>query len=829
MGNRMARFHWAFAFCIWISVAGCENAANSPASAGSNPMPLPGPPAESSYMPLPEPPAAAGQFVFTLADDVELSDVAGYVVGKQELLKVSRASTGEYYINNVPAGTFDIVLTAKSKGIPLFSLLAVAKAPDLGVRLKKVEVVNGIRIKKEKVALPKLSSVSGTAKLVGQTDQAGILVYIPGTEYSAHTGSGGEFSIAGLPSGVHNFYFEKDGFHRGQLEEISLTSEVQATLPPIDLVVDTGSDGFIILASGATEFDSRTVPIIIGASDDAVLMRISEDISFVGKRWIPVSSSSSYTFETEGQKTLYVKFANANGLDTSPYTSSILIRLFPVNTNISLANNIAKIDARTVPVSLVVPKNAVQMKTSEFANFNGADYSDLKTSFSFVFTQVGNSKLFVKFKDKDGFESPVYSSNTLNVDIFGNEPNVLVINSGATTSTSRTVSLAIAKPANATLMKLSESSDLSGATWETAVTSASFTFAGEGNRVAYVKFKDNDGYESTIWNDFIVVDLFGDNEGAVVIDAGALTSTSRTVSLEITKPANATLMKLSESSDLSGASWVTAATSASFTFPGEGSRVVYVKFKDSDGYESSIWSDGTIVDLFGDNEGAVVINSSALISTSRTVSLAITKPVNATMMMLSESSNLSGASWETAATSASFIFAGEGNRVVYVKFKDNDVYESSIWSDGIVVDLFGDNEGAVVINSGSTTSTSRTVSLAITKPANATQMKLSESSDFSSASWVTAATSANFTFLSDSGSKTLYVHFKDTDGYLSPTWSDSIDLQFLSQTISSGLQHTCALTSEGGVKCWGSNTNGELGDGTTVTAQSETWDRTFLV
>jgi alpha-tubulin suppressor-like RCC1 family protein len=40
--------------------------------------------------------------------------------------------------------------------------------------------------------------------------------------------------------------------------------------------------------------------------------------------------------------------------------------------------------------------------------------------------------------------------------------------------------------------------------------------------------------------------------------------------------------------------------------------------------------------------------------------------------------------------------------------------------------------------------------------------------------------------------------------------------------IQAGTEHTCGRTSDGVVRCWGSNASGEIGDGTRITAEQPT-------
>ncbi|MCX6781939.1 MAG: fibronectin type III domain-containing protein [Candidatus Magasanikbacteria bacterium] len=87
---------------------------------------------------------------------------------------------------------------------------------------------------------------------------------------------------------------------------------------------------------------------------------------------------------------------------------------------------------------------------------------------------------------------------------------------------------------------------------------------------------------------------------------------------------------------------------------------------------------------------------------------------------------------------------------------------------------------SVVINSGSASTASANVTLALSA-SDATQMAISNTSDFNGISWEDYAASKSWVLPAGAGLKTIYVKFRNADGNISNIVSDSIDL-----TVSAG-------------------------------------------
>jgi hypothetical protein len=174
-------------------------------------------------------------------------------------------------------------------------------------------------------------SIRGRVTLAGKTDHTGIQVYLPGTSYLATTAADGQFVMSSVPPGAYPFLrAEKDGYRFAIVAEIAVPSAAAITLEPIELGLDTGAEGTVgfsgVVQDGQGAYSTEaTVVLDLNATDGAVLVMVSENEDFKGATWQPIETQLSYTFDGDGTHTVYVKFADANGLESSPVSATITI------------------------------------------------------------------------------------------------------------------------------------------------------------------------------------------------------------------------------------------------------------------------------------------------------------------------------------------------------------------------------------------------------------------------------------------------------------------------------------------------------------------------
>jgi hypothetical protein len=164
----------------------------------------------------------------------------------------------------------------------------------------------------------------------------------------------------------------------------------------------------------------------------------------------------------------------------------------------------------------------------------------------------------------------------------------------------------------------------------------------------------------------------------------AITTTSRTVTLNNTASGSPTQYMASESSTFSGAVWRTYATAPSFVLSsGNGAKTVYFKVRNSAGVSPVVSDTVTLSVPTRPSITSFKINNGASTTTSRTVTLNNTATGSPTQYMASGSSTFSGAVWRTYATAPSFILSsGNGTKRVYFKVR-NSAGVSSVMSDTI--------------------------------------------------------------------------------------------------------------------------------------------------
>ncbi len=148
-------------------------------------------------------------------------------------------------------------------------------------------------------------------------------------------------------------------------------------------------------------------------------------------------------------------------------------------------------------------------------------------------------------------------------------------------------------------------------------------------------------------------------------------------------------MMISEDNAFDGIPWESFSTSKLFSLSsGDGIKTVYAKMRDYANYEGEVLSATITVDTTKPT-GTFSINTNSTYTNTPVVTLTLSASDNlsgVSQMMISNTSVFTGASWENySATKQWTLPSGDGEKSVYVKFKDNAGNESLVVSDTVIL------------------------------------------------------------------------------------------------------------------------------------------------
>lgn len=305
---------------------------------------------------------------------------------------------GAFEITGVPAGNY--FLTCKKSGAngKVYAFLkSVALQENQTVDLGALEIIQ-------------TGAIQGKATLAGQTDSTGILVFIPGTSYQARTDAAGAYLMSEVPDGTYNLRYEKSGYKTATVSAVKVTGGETASVGDQVLAVSTGPTGGLSIQTGSFQngkrySNSKTVTVSITASPEALRMQLSDDPNFVGAAWEPISltKTKSWSFSSEGTKRLYVKFSDAENLESAPVSAEIVIDTFNPSAPV-IADTDQTIHQDAFQMALSTPSADPNFRTYQLKGGQYGDWTDTTetVTFNFTFPHKGGYLLSIRGKDWAG-------------------------------------------------------------------------------------------------------------------------------------------------------------------------------------------------------------------------------------------------------------------------------------------------------------------------------------------------------------------------------------------------------------------------------------------
>ncbi|WP_448517927.1 hypothetical protein [Rhodoflexus sp.] len=504
-----------------------------------------------------------------------------------------------------------------------------------------------------------------------------------------------------------------------------------------------------------------------GASE----MMISNNSTFAGAKWQPYATNIDWILEGEdGLKNVVAKFRDQAGNESDVVADNIILDRKPpfdcsitINRGDSITNDIDKV----VIVKVKAKQAALMMisNTPDFAGERWRAYSELNMNWALIGND-GLKTVYAKFKDEAGNESPVYSDNII-LDRTPPKKGTVKILAENQQVKLQQVKLELYAQ-DAVEMMISNFFDFRNAKWEPYATSKDWTLVGEdGVKTVFVKFKDRVNNISEVAYDRIGLDMTAPKGGDIKINNGAkyTTNINKLVMLKLSVQ-DATEMMISNNKDFKDAKWQRYESYLyNWKLDGDdGEKYVYVKYRDRAGNETQPVLASIILDRQEPINEELIINKGegCTNASNGRVKLDI-RVEGAKEMMISNNKYFTGATWEPVRDSKDWgLSPGDGEKTVFIKFRDEAGNESGVASANIVLDTDAPIPGSIKFAGNNQTLTKTPLVTLEFNARKANFMMISNSPKFDDgAVWEPYQASKKWSLRDGAGLKRVFAKFKD--------------------------------------------------------------------
>jgi len=290
---------------------------------------------------------------------------------------------------------------------------------------------------------------------------------------------------------------------------------------------------------------------------------------------------------------------------------------------------------------------------------------------------------------------------------------------------------------------------------------------------------------STIyWHYGIDKDYYAPHEGSVSINGGDTYTTSTSVTLAVSASdygSGVAYVRFSND-NIYWSGWYGYGASYLWTLSsGDGTKTVYVQFRDLKNYTSSTYSDSIILDTVAPIGSIVIGSGNPTYTKTASITLYLTysdTTSGARRVRYSNDGIWDTEPWETPGTTKGWtLTSGDGTKTVYYQIEDWAGLLSTTYSDTIILDTTPPTGSISIVGDSYTTSTSVILILAYSDTGSGVdKVRYSNDNVWDTEPWENPTTIRAWTLTTGDAAKVVSYQIRDMVGWLSLTHSDAIVL-----------------------------------------------------